>query len=83
MENASEVIEQGYGKDLRRCPHCITAWLHDRIPRAWWVKTFFFFLPFKRFEPLFDVGGITDIDFIVLLRKEDVNGEHGRRGLRY
>lgn len=36
-------------KPLHRCPRCDAAWLHDRVPRPWWVKTFLFFLPLKRY----------------------------------
>jgi len=35
---------------VKLCPLCKRGHLQDRVPRAQWVKTFFFFLPLKRFK---------------------------------
>lgn len=36
--------------DELQCPKCKKAKLYERVPRATWVKTLFFFLPIKRFK---------------------------------
>lgn len=32
------------------CPHCGEAYLYSRVRRPWWVKSFLFFLPVKRYS---------------------------------
>jgi len=36
--------------NIRYCPKCKTGTLYERVPRAWWVKAFLFFLPLKRYK---------------------------------
>lgn len=52
MGNVSNDIEQPEAPVLkiRYCPRCKTGVLYERVPRPWWVKTFLFFLPLKRFK---------------------------------
>jgi hypothetical protein len=38
------------GVNIRYCPKCKTGTLYERVPRAWWVKAFLFFLPLKRYK---------------------------------
>lgn len=34
----------------RRCPRCKKGRLYDRVPRAYFVKIFLFFLPLRRYK---------------------------------
>lgn len=36
--------------NIRYCPKCRAGMLYERVPRAWWVKTFLFFLQLKRYK---------------------------------
>lgn len=36
--------------DKRKCPRCGKGLLDTRVPRAFWVKLFLFWLPIKRYR---------------------------------